>query len=118
MGLAEALDRAGKIPEATAYARRAVAIEPYGSSWFLLGTLLGKQAQLDEAETYLQLALQARPDDGRVHYNLGLLYKLRGDHRRAIDHFGAAHELAPALRENAAWQLETLNAGLHARDAS
>jgi protein O-mannosyl-transferase len=109
MVLAETLDRAGRLAEATPYARRAVALEPYGSSWFLLGSLLGQQDQLREGELYLRMALEARPHDGFVHYNMGLLYKRLGKRERAIEHFQAAQDLTPPLEDRAAWQLGELH---------
>ncbi len=49
----------------------------------------------DEAEALLRVALTAAPQDARLHHNLGLAARRRGDERAARSSFQRAAELAP-----------------------
>jgi protein O-mannosyl-transferase len=106
--LAEVHAAAGRRVEAIEHARRAVELEPFWRSWFHLGTLLAEQGQLDEARRYLGLVRQARPRDGWVRFVLGLIAEKQLAHAEAIEHFQAAFELEPAVRQQASWRLQRL----------
>jgi len=54
---------------------------------------------LEQAELYLNYALELDPDLGLAHYNLGLVRYQRSDLDRAIDSFRAAQRHSPAAPE-------------------
>ncbi len=71
--------------------------------WGELGTALLRDEKSREGEALLKRALAIDPSLGIVHYNLGLLYSLRGDHQRAKPYLETAVRLLPA---NAAAQYQ------------
>jgi tetratricopeptide (TPR) repeat protein len=99
------LVQTGQLPRAIEHARRAVAISPHPPAWFHLGSLLGDQGQLDEAELYLRKTLEGNPRHARAHFVLGVIAERRNDRARAIQHFQTAVQLEPALAAEALGRL-------------
>lgn len=69
-----------------------------------LGRLeLSSREMQDKAIAAFERALQANPGAPNVHYNLGLIYKERGDLKRAFAHFRRALETDPNDRDARLW---------------
>jgi tetratricopeptide (TPR) repeat protein len=76
---------AGRLDEALALARQAVALDAaYGGGWRQLGSLLARSGQRKEALEALQTAVQLAPDDGAGWRDLGWLLWLDGKRDDAI----------------------------------
>ena len=87
--------RQGKLTEAAAQFRNAVALEPYyAPAWRNLGFALDKQGQLDEAVAAYQKALELEPELN-VYNNLGVLYDKQARYEQAIQEFQKALKLDP-----------------------
>ena len=69
-----------------------------------LGRLeLSSQEMQDKAIAAFERALQVNPSAPNVNYNLGLIYKERGDLERAFAHFWRALEINPNDRDARFW---------------
>ena len=92
------LAKQGKLAEAVASYRRALALDP-GSpeAHAYLGSALASQAQWDEAITHFEIALKARPENAELHDWLGMALREKGRHEEALAHFREAVRLGPGL---------------------
>ena len=104
--LAEALQRSGAEPgsaaerEAVDSLRRSVDLNPeLFQSRLLLGKMLARRGDLDEAIQHLERARLIAPDDVAATYQLGLVYRSQGDGARAKELFAAVGEQKAEDRE-------------------
>ena len=88
--LAEALHRSGAEPgsegeaEAVEALRRSIASEPaMFQSRLLLGRLLARSGELEEAQRHLEKARALEPDEVAATYQLALVHRSRGDSEQA-----------------------------------
>jgi len=81
--------------------------------------LAGPRAQLQAIEAYKR-ALQADPKAPHIHYNLGLIFKERGELDRAIKMFERALEINPKDRDALYWleRLERIQLEIQAEQAA
>jgi len=76
--------------------RRALDIDPASvDAQYLLGALLGKRGQLQEAAALLQRAVAAKPDFAEVHAALGNVYLLQENKQAAVASYLEAIRLEP-----------------------
>ena len=81
----DALDGAGRTPEALEAYRKAVELDPESTiTRYGLGYLHWKLYQYDDAERELLEVLRRSPNDPRASFTLGDLYLTRGDAKRAL----------------------------------
>ena len=74
----------GKLPEAIAAGRKAVALDPLSTeNWIQLSAFHMGTGELDLAEVAVRRALDVSPDHSRAARNLGFIYLLRGQLREA-----------------------------------
>lgn len=90
---AVALSELGRLDEARADLDRAVALDPnLGAAWLQRGVAHAKMKRWDDAEADLLSALQHGADGVRVHTNLAVVYREKGDLVRARSHQRKAKE--------------------------
>jgi predicted O-linked N-acetylglucosamine transferase (SPINDLY family) len=110
---ANALRRAGRMGEAIAAYRQALAIKPdYPAALVNLASALHLSGELDEAVALNLRALALRPDHVGTHNNLGLVLQDRGELDQAISHISRAVALAPDVadfRNNLGLALKAVN---------
>ena len=71
--------RAGQMPEALPWLRKAVAIDPeLGDAWVDLGVGLRRAGDLDGAESAYRRALEVNPQGASAYQNLAVLLRMRG----------------------------------------
>lgn len=85
----------GDLEEAKKNLLLSVELNPSFESLSMLGALLIKEKQYDNAEIYLKRALLIEPLNPGVHSNLGILYSERKEYLKAIKKFERALELNP-----------------------
>jgi tetratricopeptide (TPR) repeat protein len=88
----------GRIDEAIAECKRAIAVDPdFGNPYNDIGSYLIEQERFDEAIGWLERAKQARRYGPRhfPYLNLGRLYLERGELGRALEEFRGAKALCP-----------------------
>jgi len=90
------------IPAAEANAHNAMIWSNLAAAHLGRLELAGPKAQQDAIEAYKR-ALQADPKAPNVHYNLGLIFKERGELDNAIEMFERALEVDPEDRDAAYW---------------
>ena len=99
------LQQLGRGEEAARHLRKAVEGDPrIVDAWAELGKALVQQKRLDEAEQALlrALSMESTPETARTaHYQLGLLYRQKGDAAKSRQHLETFQELRK-LEENAA----------------
>jgi tetratricopeptide (TPR) repeat protein len=89
------LGKQGKLAEAEAAIRKAIALKPdYALAHYNLGAALGNQGKLAEAEVAYRKVIELNPDDALAHYNLGNALNRQGKAAEAE----AAHRKAIALK--------------------
>lgn len=90
--IGQSLIRLNRFSEAEKSFREALVAEPMDetSKYNLAFTLLERKANVDEAITLLNEALQLRPNYADAHYQLGKIYNERGENDKAISHLEAA----------------------------
>jgi tetratricopeptide (TPR) repeat protein len=94
--LGVALQAQGRLDEAAAQYRRAIAIRPdYAPAYNNLGVVLQTRGQIAEALAAYQQALRHHPRDAGIHGNLGDALLLQGRHDEAIAHYRQRVELEP-----------------------
>lgn len=92
----DALDGAGRTPEALEAYRKAVNLDPESTlTRYGLGYLHWKLYQYDEAERQLLEVLRRAPNDPRASFTLGDLYLTRGDAERSLPLLEAARAAYP-----------------------
>jgi Tfp pilus assembly protein PilF len=88
--------RAGRLPEAIALYRKALALEPRRTEALInLGGALTALGRLDEAAKVLEEALRYKPDSAAAHNNLGLVREHQGKWEEAAVAYRRAVVLAP-----------------------
>jgi tetratricopeptide (TPR) repeat protein len=94
--LADTLEQAGRIQEATEHYRLAVQENPsYTDALNNLGHVLYASGNFAEAETYLQRAVQLKPDLAIAHFNLGYVLAQLGKPQDALSELELAIKLKP-----------------------
>ncbi|WP_435816208.1 tetratricopeptide repeat protein [Achromobacter xylosoxidans] len=94
--LAEVCRQQGRLDEAEAAARRAVAADPgLAEGWNNLGIILQEAGQLAASLDCLQRVAALLPDSPQAHNNLGNTCKRLGDNPQALAHYRRALELDP-----------------------
>jgi protein O-mannosyl-transferase len=92
----EALARAGRLTEAEAQLKRAVALATANPTAHVrLGSVLAKQGKYDAAVGQLLAALALRPDDVDAHRFLGEIYAIQREDALAIRHYEQALAALP-----------------------
>ncbi len=95
--LGVALQAQGRLDQAIAHYRRAIAISPdYAPAYNNLGVALRSQGKLDEVIPAYRQALERRPDYPEVHYNLATALIEQGKPQEALTHFRMAREALPS----------------------
>jgi tetratricopeptide (TPR) repeat protein len=90
------LEKQGRIGEAIARYREALAIEPgLVEAHNNLGIALAKRGELEEAIEHFREALRLDPRDAFAHNNLGNAFRLQGKRDEAIEHYSEALRLEP-----------------------
>jgi len=93
----QAFLRDGKIPEAEAKFRRAVAYAPnFSYSWGNIGTCFGRRKQWDSALVYFKIADALNPGSSDTYTCLGYVYLFLGDSKRAEEYCLDAIRIHPA----------------------
>lgn len=86
----------GRLPEAEAAARENFDRTPRGPNAVnLLVGILQEQDKVDEAIALLEEELGGSQRGLALHFELGKLYRLKGDYDRAVQHLERAHQLQP-----------------------
>ena len=86
----------GKLPEAIARYRRAIALKPdFAEVHNNFGTLLTNQGKLDEAVVQYQNAIALKPDYAEAHLNLGTSFQGLGHLADADASYRRALEIDP-----------------------
>lgn len=92
----DALDGAGRTPEAADAYKKAVEIDPESTlTRYGLGYLHWKLYQYDDAERELLEVLRRKPKDPRASFTLGDIYLTKGDAQRALPFLELAREAYP-----------------------
>src|SRR5436190_14853000 len=100
MNLGAALQSQGRLDEAAAHYRRAIALRPdYAAAYSRLGTALRCQGRLDEGTTTYERAIALQPDFPDAHYNLANTLVDQGKAAAAIEHFHVALQVVPGSAE-------------------
>jgi YYY domain-containing protein len=89
------LNDAGRYDEAELAYLGAVQADPSANNYYKLGEALLRWGRVDKAEIALSQAAQADPALPEPHYQLGLLFKERGESARAAAELRAYLQLAP-----------------------
>ena len=98
LGLSSVANAEGKPAEAWQFADEARILMPQRSEPYqILGALLGKQGDYNNAEKMLRRALQLQPSNAAAHHNLANILQLRNDLAAAEREFRLAVELDPKL---------------------
>jgi tetratricopeptide (TPR) repeat protein len=109
--LGAAFQSAGRLDEAAAHYRRAIALQPaYAPAYSNLASTLRAKGQLHQAITTYGQALELRPDYSEVHYNLGNALLEAGRPEDAARHFEIAVASMP-MSADAHNNLGTVYAG-------
>jgi protein O-GlcNAc transferase len=94
--LGVALKQQGRLEEAIAACRQAIAIKPdYAEAHFNLGNALYDQGKLEEAVTAYRQAIAIKPDYFESHYNLGNVLHGRGKLEEAVNAYRRAIAVKP-----------------------
>jgi tetratricopeptide (TPR) repeat protein/2-polyprenyl-3-methyl-5-hydroxy-6-metoxy-1,4-benzoquinol methylase len=90
------LKRPGKLDEAVARYRWALALEPNNAdAHYNLGNVLRQQSKFDEAEIHYQRAVVLKPTFAEAHNNLGNVLRRQGKSDEAATHYQQAVALKP-----------------------
>ncbi len=88
----------GKLDEAVAECKRAIAVDPdFGNPYNDIGAYLIEQKRFDEAVPWLERAIEARRYEPRhfPHYNLGRVFQAKELYNRAVEHYERALRIEP-----------------------
>jgi len=78
--------------------RRAIDMNPnHFDAHYEYGLLLGRLKRLDKAQAELEKSLQIDPLSARGHGGLGMIYRLKGDLKKAEEQYKKRDELDPSL---------------------
>jgi tetratricopeptide (TPR) repeat protein len=98
--LGAALQSEGRVDEAIAHYRRAIAIRSdYAPAYNNMGAALRAKGERVAAVTAYEHALALQPDYREAHYNLANLFLDEDQPDQAIDHFRAALQSTPAAAD-------------------
>ncbi|MES1213168.1 MAG: tetratricopeptide repeat protein [Singulisphaera sp.] len=90
INLGDALEKAGRRPEAIAHYERAIEISPNYLAHQSLAGALAAVGRLDEAQIHYEEAARQQPNLAIVHFNLARIAQQRGDKARARSEYEAA----------------------------
>ena len=93
--IAASYTRLGRWKIAERFYRQGLAIKEDPNLLLFLGSLLAQLERNDEAEECLRKALELEPDNEEAHYNLGRVYKVKGELATAEKHLKRAIEIDP-----------------------
>jgi tetratricopeptide (TPR) repeat protein len=114
--LGAALQAQGRLDEAEAQYRQAIAIRPdYAPAYNNLGVVLQRHGRTDDAIAAFRRALAYHPDDAGTHMNLGEALLRQGRHLEAVAHYRRRAELDPS---DLARRYDLGNVLLEARDVA
>ncbi len=92
--------RQGKMPEAVAYFREALRLDPdHVVALDNLGAAYRQMQNWDEARNILERALKVKPDDPEANYGLGMVFAQIGDSERAYERLRRALQFRPDYPE-------------------
>ena len=89
----------GKMEEALAECKKAIAVDPeFGNPYNDIGAYLIEQQKYDEAVSWLERAMEAKRYEPRhfPHYNLGRIYLAKEMYNRAREYFEQALRIEPS----------------------
>jgi tetratricopeptide (TPR) repeat protein len=106
----------GKVAEAETMFKGLVIADNSFYGYAGLGAIALNQdpPKLDDAQGYLAIAADLRPEDPSVHTNLGEVFLHQRKFREAADEFQKAIDLDPEKRDPAANRARAMTAGLKA----
>ena len=93
--IADSYTRLGRWNMAERFYRQALAIKEDPNVLLFLGSVLAQLERNDEAEECLRKALELDPVNEETHYNLGRVYKVKGELATAEKHLKRAIEINP-----------------------
>jgi Flp pilus assembly protein TadD len=94
--LGRSLGKAGDVPSALTWLRRAAQLNPGDPEiHFQLGLFLSHEKQLVEAEAEFSKVAKLAPTEAKGHYRLGVVYDNIGEHDKALESLHRALELRP-----------------------
>ena len=95
-GLAEALEKLGRMDEALAERREVIRLQPDESTYqHNLAMTLSAMGQREVALEHYQEALRLAPNQARTHNNLAILFGELGNNTAALRHYAEAVRLRP-----------------------
>jgi tetratricopeptide (TPR) repeat protein len=95
-----ALQRKGRLDEATAIYRAIVKAHPKNTrGWNLLGSVAVDRGDMAAARRHFETALATKPNSAEIHHNLGVVLRLLGDLPAARRHLEEALRLKPRYAE-------------------
>jgi tetratricopeptide (TPR) repeat protein len=110
--IAKLLESSGDIDGAVKHYKLTLSHDPHWIPLYtMVAVLLARQRKFDEAIEFARRAVELRPDDADVHYNLGLMYADMRDYTRAIGPLEAALKRNPQ-HPKAAAQLQRVRDAL------
>ena len=84
------------LKKAEKWYRKAVEEQPRQENLIFLGACLAKQGRFQEAKSFHQQAVEAKPETAdEAYYNLGLVNRAEGNYGAALDWFCKAIEIDP-----------------------
>jgi Tfp pilus assembly protein PilF len=106
--------RQGKIAEAETMFKGLVIADNSFYGYAGLGAIALNQdpPNLEDANTYLSIAVELKPDDPSVHTNLGEVFLRSRKFKEAAEEFQKAIDLDPEKRDPAANRARAISAGL------